>query len=98
MPSQRARAYGRVTQTLRDLGPAKLLPAEQARIRLAADTLVFCADLITSPVARKELSDLYELRDPLVSSGRWTPERASRLLDDLWACGPGLDVPLSAAA
>jgi hypothetical protein len=98
MTSQRARAYGRVTRTLKDLGPAKLLPAEQEQIRRAADTLIFCADLVSSPAARSELTDLYELRDHLVSSGRWTPERASRLLDDVWACGPGLDVPLSAAA
>jgi hypothetical protein len=98
MTSQRARAYGRVTRTLRDLGPAKLLPAEQARIRNAADTLVFCADLDSCPAARAELADLYTLRDHLVASGRWTPERASRLLDDVWACGPGLDVPLAAAA
>jgi hypothetical protein len=98
MTPQRARAYARVTRTLKDLGPAKLLPAEQERIRRAADTLVFCADLVSSPAARAELSELYELRDNLVSSGRWTPERASVLLDDLWACGPGLDVPLTAAA
>jgi hypothetical protein len=98
MTPQRARAYARVTTTLRDLGPAKLLPAEQARIRCAADTLVFCTDLLSSPATRAELSDLYDLRDRLVSSGRWSAQRASRLLDDLWECGPGLDVPLAAAA
>ena len=45
MTNERTQAYGRVVQTLDELGPTKLLPAEQARIRDAADTLIFAADL-----------------------------------------------------
>ena len=37
MTNERSKAYGRVIRTLRDLGPTKLLPAEQARIRDVAD-------------------------------------------------------------
>jgi hypothetical protein len=74
MTRDRAKAYRRVVATLRDLGPAKLLPSEQACIRDAADTLLFCSDLDT---------------DCLTDAGRWTGWRARRLLDDIWACGPG---------
>ena len=45
MNSLRATAYRRVVKTLRDLGAAKLWPAEQACIREAADALLFCRDL-----------------------------------------------------
>ena len=45
MTSGRARAYARVTMTLDNLGPAKLLGSEQAQVRHVADTLLFCADL-----------------------------------------------------
>ena len=45
MTSERTQAYGRVVKTLEDLGPAKLQPAEQDRIREAADNLIFAADL-----------------------------------------------------
>ena len=98
MTSKRARAYARVMVTLRDLGPAKLLPAEQSRIRLAADTLLFCADLAGDPSARATCADVDALCAHLSRSGRWAPERAGRLFDDLWACGPGLSTPLAAAA
>ena len=33
MTSERTQAYGRIVKTLEDLGPAKLLAAEQERIR-----------------------------------------------------------------
>ena len=45
MTNERTQAYGRVVQTLDELGPTKLLPAEQARIRDAADNLIFAGDL-----------------------------------------------------
>ncbi|MEA2312176.1 MAG: hypothetical protein QOE28_2144, partial [Solirubrobacteraceae bacterium] len=45
MNSERTQAYGRIVKTLDELGPAKLQPGEQERIRDAADTLVFAADL-----------------------------------------------------
>jgi hypothetical protein len=93
----RSAAYARVTKTLRDLGPAKLLGDEQARIRRAADTLVFCADLVANPAARAAIADLATLQDNLVDSGRWSPERAGRLMDDVWACGPGAGIALPIA-
>ena len=96
--SQRARAYGRVIKTLRELGPAKLLPAEQARIRGAADALLFCADVASDPSAGAAFSDLVALREHLVASGRWTAERADQLVGDVWACSPSLDVALRSAA
>src|SRR3954452_19442033 len=96
MTRQRSRAYARGTKTLDDLGPAKLLPAEQARIRRAADTLVFCADATNLP-ARAALADLYALREHLVDSGRWSPQRAADLLDDVWSCGPGVEMALPIA-
>jgi hypothetical protein len=98
MTSQRARAYARVMVTLRDLGPAKLLPAEQSRIRLAADTLLFCADLLGDASARTACADADELCAHLARSGRWMPQRADALFDDLWACGPGHSSSLAAAA
>ena len=45
MNSERTQAYGRVVKTLDEIGPTKLQPAEQARVREAADTLIFAADL-----------------------------------------------------
>jgi hypothetical protein len=95
MTASRARAHARVTRTLRDLGPAKLLPAEQARIRLAADTLVFCAGPGADALAAR--ADMAELCGHLVGSGRWLLERADELLDDLWACGPAELGALAAA-
>ena len=85
MTSDRTQAYGRVSKTLEDLGPAKLQPAEQDRIREAADTLIFAADL---DEARTTLADLEALVEHLVASGRWTAERAEQLAADLLACGP----------
>ena len=91
MTAERARAYGRVMRTLRDLGPPKLLPPEQARVRRTADVLVFSTELPPTPSAHAALSDLYELCDHLVSTERWTAQRAARLIDDVLACGPARD-------
>ena len=85
MTSERTQAYGRVMKTLDDLGPSKLQPAEQERIRDAADNLIFAADLDD---ARAALSDVEALTEHLVASGRWTSERAEQLAADLVACGP----------
>jgi hypothetical protein len=85
MTSERTQAYGRVVQTLVELGPTKLLPAEQSRIRDAADTLIFAADLAE---ARESLLDMGRLAEHLVSSGRWLEERVDRLVADLLGCGP----------
>lgn len=87
MNSERSQCYGRVIQTLDDLGPTKLLPAEQERVRDAADTLLFAADL-DSPGAREALEDITSLLASLVESGRWTQERANDLAEDVGGCGP----------
>ena len=85
MNSERTQAYGRVVKTLEDLGPAKLQPAEQDRVREAADTLIFAADL---DEARAAMADVDALAEHLVASDRWSEERAKQLVDDLLACGP----------
>ena len=71
MNPERAQAYRRVIQTLAELGPAKLQPAEQERIRYAADSLILCADLFEDDAARDSLEDTELLCEVLVQSGRW---------------------------
>ena len=90
MNTERTQAYGQVVKTLEDLGPTKLQPAEQDRIRDAADTLIFAADL---EEARAALEDVDALAEHLVASDRWSEERAKQLVDDLLACGPVTTVP-----
>jgi hypothetical protein len=85
MTSDRTQAYGRVVKTLEELGPSKLQPAEQDRIREAADNLIFAAGLED---ALASLADVEALAEHLVASGRWTVERADELVHDLLACGP----------
>ena len=97
MTADRARAYRRVVTTLADLGPSKLLPDEQERIREAADRLVFARDLAHDDEAQAALLDVAGLSRHLVESGRWEQERAARLADDVWACGPGAVPELVAA-
>ena len=85
MNSERTQAYGRVVKTLEELGPAKLQTGEQARVREAADTLIFAVDL---DEARAAMADVDALAEQLVASDRWSEERAKQLADDLLACGP----------
>jgi hypothetical protein len=92
MTNERTQAYGRVVQTLAELGPTKLLPGEQARIRDAADTLIFSASL---EEARDSLRDMGSLAEHLLNSGRWLEERVDTLIADILACGPSA-VPLAA--
>ena len=92
MTNERTQAYGRVVQTLDEIGATKLLPAEQARIREAADTLIFASDL---EEAREALRDMGDLTDHLLSSGRWLEERIDMLVANLLACGPS-NVPAAA--
>ena len=94
MTNNRTQAYGRVVKTLGELGPSKLLPAEQARIRDAADTLIFASDVEETGDA---LRDMGRLAEALVSSGRWLEETVDRLVEDLLACGPE-QIPEQAAA
>ena len=85
MNSERTQAYGRVIKTLDEIGPAKLLPTEQERIREAADTLIFAGGI---DEARTALEDLETLARHLTETGRWSDERAERLAGDVLACGP----------
>ena len=85
MTSERTQAYGRVVQMLEDVGPTKLHAPEQARIREAADTLIFAA---TMEEARAALADVDALCEHLVATDRWTSERAAELAQDLLECGP----------
>ena len=85
MNTERTQAYGRVMKTLEDLGPTKLQPSEQERVREAADNLLFAADL---DEARSTLVDVDSLAEHLVGTGRWSEERADELAQDLLACGP----------
>jgi hypothetical protein len=85
MTNERTQAYGRVVQTLDELGATKLLPAEQARIREAADTLIFATELDET---REALRDIGALAEHLLASGRWLEERLDALVVNLLACGP----------
>ena len=87
MTSERSQAYGRVIHTLSELGPTKLLADEQARLREAADTLLFSED-ITTPAAVEAIDDSRAVLEHLVECDRWTEERAALLADDLADCGP----------
>jgi hypothetical protein len=98
MTRERARAYARVMTTLREIGPATLHASEQAIMRHAADALLFCADIGRDRSARAAYTAFGTVEDRLVDSGRWTQERADAFSDDVWACGPGLPVPLQRAA
>jgi hypothetical protein len=97
MSPNRTQAYRRVMHTLDELGPSKLQPVEQDRIRLAADNLVFSSDLTTDAEAAQALADVQELCDALVQSGRWEPVTAARLVSDVRECGPELQPELRAA-
>jgi len=98
MSPERTNAYRRVLQTLGELGPSKLQHGEQDRIRYAADSLIFCADLSVDEAARESLDDSRLLLDTLVESGRWEQVTADRLAEDLRGCGPVPEIVLSAAA
>jgi hypothetical protein len=87
MNSERATAYGRVVATIDDIGATKLQVHEIARLRAAADTLLFSEDL-EAPGARDALDEIEALTDGLAASGRWSAEKAQRLFDDLAECGP----------
>lgn len=94
MTPERTQAYGRVLHTLEELGPTKLQQAEQERIRYAADSLIFCADLLEDDATRDSLEDTELLCEVLVESGRWQRVTADRLIADLRACGPAIPAEL----
>jgi hypothetical protein len=86
--SERAKAYGRLMRTVRYDGPDALTPDERALVREAADALLFCEEVAWNDEARDGLTRVGELAGDLVGSGRWGPDRAEQLLQDIEACGP----------
>ena len=96
MTSDRANAYRLVMHTLTELGPSKLLENEQQRIRDAADTLIFSPDPQEFSVSAA-VADIEMLCDALVRSGRWERVTATRLADNVVACGPSAMVTSKAA-
>ena len=98
MSPERTDAYRRVLHTLAELGPTKLQIDEQERIRYAADSLIFCPDLLQDDPTRDSLEDTELLLEVLVESGRWERVTADRLIADLRGCGPEFPVELQQAA
>jgi hypothetical protein len=98
MSPERTQAYCRVLHLLDELGPTKLQSAEQDRIRYAADSLIFCNDVLEDDATRESLEDTELLCEVLVESGRWERVTADRLIADLRACGPVLPRELQHAA
>jgi hypothetical protein len=98
MTSMRAVAYRRVMKALCGIGAPEVWPAEQERVREAADALLFCRDLDEADV-RHAVAAAAVQTDDLVDAERWTPRRARQLLDDIWACGAHVaaDVPMAAS-
>jgi len=90
MTSRRAQSYGRVMETLRSVGESKLHSTEQDQIREVADTLLFCDDIDAGTDAKRALEGVRDLTRRLAATGRWTPEAADRLLEDVAGCGPVL--------
>jgi hypothetical protein len=84
-------------KTLNELGPSKLLDAEQERVRHAADNLIFSVNLARDVAAREALDDVERLCHALTDSGRWEQVTADRLVNDIFACGPGRPAELKAA-
>jgi hypothetical protein len=98
MTPERTQAYRRVTETIQELGPSKLLPDEQDRLRSAADALLFSQDPATDLAARAALEDAERLCRTLVDNGRWEQVTAMRLAEDVTQCGPPLLPELEIAA
>src|SRR3954454_25198088 len=72
MTADRANAYNSVATLLRELGPAKLTPSDQQRIREAADDLIFAASLVSDERAQDAVRDIGALSRHLVDAGRWS--------------------------
>jgi len=98
MNAERAEAYGRVMNTLADVGPAKLQPREQDLVREAADAMLFSEDYETDAHAQMAFDALEEMVERLVESDRWMMQAADRLLRDVEDCGPLVPVDVLAAA
>jgi hypothetical protein len=91
-------AYRLVVRTLREIGPIKLLPEEQERIRHAADQLILTEELLEDQAALDALADVQRLCHDLIEAERWDHGRAMQLADEVAACGPPAVVHLPLAA
>jgi hypothetical protein len=69
-------------------GESALEPDEQAILREAGDAMFFCEDIALDDEARDALARVSDLAGELVGAGRWDPELAEQVLQDLEACGP----------
>ena len=78
MTRERAQAYGRLMQIASAEGSEALQPEERTTLREAADALFFCEDISLDG----------DLTGTLVTSERWDPGRAERVMQDLEGCGP----------
>jgi hypothetical protein len=96
MTPERAHAYERVIQTLKEMSPSKLLGDEE-RIRYAADNLIFSRDLAEHARAQAAMAGIERLCRALVHSARWEQAAAMRLANDISQCGPTLLPDLRAA-
>ena len=74
----RVRAYGRIVDVVREIGPAKLHAAETGLALGAVHVWLFAADL-DDEEARAALAETYTLARYFVTSQRWTSERAACL-------------------
>jgi hypothetical protein len=86
--SRRAEAYGRVIRILGGPDGEELRPEEVERIRMAADSLLFCEDVELDSDARDAADEIADLAVELVESGRWDEDTAEALVSDVLACGP----------
>ena len=77
-------------EMLRSTSVAKLHPSEEDQIREAADALLFCDDIDTGTEAKLALDGVRDLTRRLAGTGRWTPDAADRLLEEIAGCGPVL--------
>jgi hypothetical protein len=86
--AERAQAYGRIMRVVGAEGAERLEPSEQAVLREAADALFFSHDVAGDPEASEALARADDLAEKLMAAGRWSPDHAERVLQDLEACGP----------
>ena len=70
-------------------GRRRRSPLWLSRTGTFGDTLLFSDD-VHAQDARAAFIAVVALSNRLVDAGRWTDTRARRLLDDIWACGPGV--------
>jgi uncharacterized protein YggE len=86
-----------VIQTLNELGASALGGRDQDVIRHAADSLIFCRDLLHDDAASEALQDVERLCRALVDAGRLKLTGVTRIASDISRCGPSPPPELKAA-